>query len=377
MQNSGYSSRPQKSPLLEEVRQLMRLRHRSIRTEDSYLRWIEEFLRFEKDRSGQWRHPREMGNDEINRYLTYLAVERRVAASTQSQAFSALLFLFRQVLKMEIKLDAVRAQRPERLPVVLSVDEVRRVLHEVPQGPFRLMTGLMYGAGLRLMECCRLRTKDIDFERRQIMVRDGKVEKDRMVPLPQRLAEGLERQLQHVRDLHQLDLETGAGWVWLPYALGEKYPQAGRSLAWQYLFPAAGLSRDPRPREADEHSYPPDQATPLEADQLRRHHVHENSVQKVVAASVKRAGLNKPANCHTLRHSFATHLLEDGKDIRSPPSARTTIWKPRCKNYRATARTWPSCCATTGRSASSRWKTFWKRSSAGSKTNSRACRGCI
>ena len=317
MRNSSKASAPQKSPLLEETRRLMRMRHMSIRTEESYLRWIEEFLRYERTRTGEWRHPREMGSEEITRYLTYLAVERKVAASTQNQAFSALMFLFRQVLKMPFQVDAVRAQRPERLPVVLSVDEVRRVLHEIPVGPYRLIAELMYGSGLRLMEACRLRVKDVDFARVQITVRDGKGEKDRMVPLPQKLVAGLRRQVTLVRKQHEEDLEMGAGWVWLPYALAEKYPQAGRTIAWQYLFPAISLSREPRPREAAEGGMQPDSAVAAVAEQVRRHHVHENSIQKVIAASVKRAALDKPASSHSLRHSFATHLLEDGKDIRT------------------------------------------------------------
>ena len=307
----SHISLPLKSPLLEETRQLMRKKKMSIRTEQAYLRWIEEFLRFEKERAGEWRHPQFMGNDEIQRYLTYLAVERNVAASTQNQAFSALLFLFRDVLKIEIKIDAERAKRPKRLPVVLSQEEGRQVLLELPQGPMRLMGGIMYGAGLRLMECCRLRVKDIDFERLQIIVRDGKGERDRATPMPARVREALQRQIVYVRNQHQEDLELGAGAVWMPYALQEKYPESAKSLSWQYLFPAKNLSLDPRPREAQE------PVREQEPKMLRRHHIHESSVQKAVAAAVKRTGILKRANCHTLRHSFATHMLESGKDIRT------------------------------------------------------------
>ncbi len=204
MSNSAYSGSltaicKSKSPLLQQVRDLTRLRHMSIRTEDAYVQWIERFLRFHRQQLGEWRHPIQMGSNEVNQFLTYLATERHVAASTQNQALCALLFLFRNVLRQEITLDAKRAKKPQRLPVVLSIDEVRRVLVEIPQGPMRLIAGLLYGAGLRLMEACRIRVKDVDFDRRQIIIRDGKGEKDRAVPLPTRLVDGLTRQLESVR----------------------------------------------------------------------------------------------------------------------------------------------------------------------------------
>jgi len=298
--------------LLDEMRSLMRVRHMSLRTEKAYCQWVERFLRFVRDgNEGQWKHPKDIQQAEVNQFLSWLACSRNVAASTQNQAMSALLFLFRELLEREMTFDAVRAQVPAKLPVVFSREEVRRTLLQIPVGWQRLMAGLMYGSGMRSLEVCRLRLKDLDFDRKQIVVREGKGEKDRMVPLPGRLIEGLRRQIEFVKALHARDLEMGAGWVWLPYALGEKYTSAGREVQWQYLFPAKSLSRDPRA----------DQLKDIEgsamANQLRRHHIHETTFRKKVKAAIEKAGVEKMANCHSFRHSFATHLLETGTDIRT------------------------------------------------------------
>jgi integron integrase len=239
------------------VRHKTRLLHYSIRIEEAYVNWIRRFILFHGKR-----HPLEMSGPEVEAFLTKLAVEDHVAASTQNQALAAILFLYQRVLERELpQLDAVRAKRPERLPVVLSVEEVRLLLEHMPGGGvFQLMAELLYGCGMRLLECCRLRIKDVDFERGQIMVRDGKGAKDRAVPLPARVRTRLMEQIERVRQLHAMDLAAGHGRVWLPYALAEKHPQADRELGWQYLFPAARLSVDPR--------------TPRSPH--RRHHVHEN-----------------------------------------------------------------------------------------------------
>ncbi|MCM8620250.1 MAG: integron integrase [Candidatus Accumulibacter sp.] len=281
--------------LLDQVREAIRLRHYSIRTEQAYTDWIKRFILFHGKR-----HPREMGAAEVERFLTHLAVEGRVAASTQNQALSALLFLYREVLKVDLPWlgEMTRAKRPGRLPVVLTVEEVRRVLARI-DGQQGLMADLLYGAGLRLLECVRLRVKDLDFEMRQITVRDGKGEKDRMTMLPQSVLEPLRAHLEKVKVLHAQDLEEGFGEVYLPYALDRKYPDASREWGWQYVFPAAGRSVDPR------------------SGQVRRHHVDEQTLQRAMKKAVRAAGLTKPASCHTLRHSFATHLLQSGYDIRT------------------------------------------------------------
>jgi integron integrase len=241
-----------------------------------------------------------MGAAEVTHFLSSLAVEGKVASSTQNQALAALLFLYGQVLGTDLPWlhDLVRAARPPRLPAVLSRAEVRAVLlalHGVP----RIMAALLYGSGLRLLECCRLRVKDLDFAAHQIIVRSGKGDRDRVTLLPPAVVPALERHLGWVRALHARDLRAGAGWVELPYALGRKYPNAGREFPWQWVFPATRIYREP------------------EIGQRRRHHLHETVVQRAVYVAVREAGLTKRATCHTFRHSFATHLLEDGYDIRT------------------------------------------------------------
>ncbi len=294
--NTTLNNQP-KPKLLDQVRQKCRMLHYAKRTEEAYVDWIRRFILFHDKR-----HPSEMNSPEIEAFLTHLAVSKQVAASTQNQALCAILFLYKKVLQTELPLlNAVRAKRPQQLPVVLSVDEVRQVLDKLPRNHLGLMIELLYGTGMRLMECCRLRVKDVDFPRRQLIIREGKGEKDRAVPFPLRTKERLTEQIELVRRLHAADLAQGYGCVWLPYALRTKYPNADRELKWQYLFPAASLSIDPR-----------DPSGPK-----RRHHCHESSVQKVLRKAALASGVNKKIGCHTMRHSFATHLLEDGKDIRT------------------------------------------------------------
>ena len=304
-----------KPSLLEEVRRRARALHLAKRTEEAYVGWVHRYLLFCKQSAGRWVHPAEAGDAEINAFLTSLAVERDVAASTQNQALSALLFLYVKILdRPEVKISAIRAKRPQRLPVVLTPAEVSAVLAQLPEGPIHTIGLLLYGAGLRLMDACRLRVKDVDFDRSQIIVRQGKGQKDRAVPLPRRAVAPLREQRETVRRLHQEDLQLGAGWVWLPDAVAVKYPNAGRELAWQYVFPAKELSRDPRPREALEDG---GDTASRDTFQLRRHHIHESTVQAAMTAAVRRSGVQKKVSCHTLRHSFATHLLESGADIRT------------------------------------------------------------
>ena len=291
----GVTDPARRPGLLDEVRRQVRLRHYSLRTEQAYVGWIRRFVH-----ANGRRHPRELGAAEVESFLSALATAGRVAAGTQNQALSALLFLYREVLRVELPWmeSLVRAKRPQRVPTVLSRGEVRRLLAAL-DGRDWLMAALLYGTGMRLMECLRLRVKDVDFSRGEITVRDGKGGKDRRVPLPLRLRQALERQIGQARLLHEADLAQGWGETLLPFALARKYPQAGREWGWQFVFPSVQRSRDPR-------------------DGIwRRHHRDEAGLQRAVRAARQRSGIVKPVSCHTLRHSFATHLLEGGADIRT------------------------------------------------------------
>ncbi len=281
--------------LLDRVRESIRLRHYSLRTEEAYVHWIRRFILYHGKR-----HPAEMGHEEVRAFLSYLAQERTVSASTQNQALAALLFLYGKVLErpLEELREVERAKRRSRVPEVFTPDEARRVLAHL-QGTHWLMASLLYGSGLRLLECLRLRVKDVDFGYRQLTVRDGKGGKDRVTMLPGSLEEPLRRQIEHAAALHAQDLREGYGSVYLPDALARKFPRAASELGWQYLFPSAKRSRDPR--------------SGLE----RRHHLDEKTLQRAVHAAIRAAGVRKHASCHTFRHSFATHLLQAGYDIRT------------------------------------------------------------
>ncbi len=281
--------------LLDRVREAVRVRHYSLRTEEAYVGWIRRFILFHHKR-----HPSAMGADEVNAFLTHLAVSENVAASTQAQALSALLFLYKHVLGDPLPWldDVVRARKPRKLPVVMNREEVREVLGRL-EGAQKLVVALLYGAGLRLLEALRLRVKDLDFPARILTVRDGKGAKDRRTMLPPILIEPLRDHLAAVRRLHDRDLAGEHGEVWLPHALARKYPLAGKEWAWQYVFPTPRLSTDPR------------------SGVRRRHHLDESGVQKAVHTAVRNAKVDKPAGCHIFRHSFATHLLGDGYDIRT------------------------------------------------------------
>ena len=299
---------PPRTKLLTRVRETIRVRHMSPKTEKAYVGWIRQFILFHRKR-----HPDSMAEPEVTAFLTHLATRKRVSASTQNQALSALLFLYRHVLDRELgDLDAVRAKRPKRLPVVLTRGEVLRLLDAMDGVP-RLVATLLYGSGLRLQEALRLRVKDLDFEFHQIAVRSGKGDKDRVTMLPALLEEPLRQHLERVRTLHRQDLARGLGRVYLPNALATKYPNANTEWAWQYVFPSESLSRD------------------RETGMLRRYYMSPRTVQRAVKNAVRAAGIAKAASCHTLRHSFATHLLVGGYDIRTVQellghrSVRTTM----------------------------------------------------
>jgi len=286
---------PARPRLMDELREALRTRHYSPRTEKAYCLWVKRYIYFHGVR-----HPAEMATEEVNAFLTHLAVNERVSASTQNQALSALLFLYRYVIGYELGDlgDVVRAKKPRRVPVVMTRDEVRSVLEEL-HGDRRLMAALMYGTGLRLMECLQLRVLDIDFDRNEITVRDGKGGKDRVTVLPASVKPELGAQLRRAKRTHDRDLADGFGRVELPDALARKYPNAPASWKWQWVFPQARRWKNTRTGEQG------------------RYHVHETVLQRAVKEAVRRSGVTKNVGCHTFRHSFATHLLEDGYDIRT------------------------------------------------------------
>ncbi len=284
-----------KPRLIDQTRNVLRLFHYSIRTEETYIQWIKRFIYFHNKR-----HPKDMGEKEVRSFLTYLAVSKHVSASTQNQALSAILFLYRRVLDLKLDWidDVVRAKRPKRLPVVLSRDEVRRILSSM-SGTNALVAKLLYGTGMRLMEALRLRVQDIDFSQNQIVVRSGKGNKDRLTTLPETLIEELKHQLKKIRDMHTNDLAEGYGRVYLPFALDRKYPGAGIEFGWQYCFPSNKRSINPR------------------TGVIARHHLYENNIGRAIKAAARKVGVDKRVSSHTLRHSFATHLLDSGYDIRT------------------------------------------------------------
>lgn len=282
--------------IFDAVIKQIRVKNYSIRTEQSYTAWIARFIAFHQNQ-----HPEKLDAKDIADYLTYLAVNRMVATSTQKQALSAIVFCYKHVLQKSFDDigDFTFSKIPKRLPVVLSVAEIERLLKEINDPVYRLMASLLYGCGMRLMECVRLRIFDIDFDYQQILIRDAKGHKDRVTPLPRNLITSINKQLEYVRNTHDKDVADGLGEVYIPVALGRKYPNAAREIGWQYVFPSQRISIDPRSNKA------------------RRHHIHENGLQRKIKQAAPKAKINKKVNCHSLRHSFATHLLESGYDIRT------------------------------------------------------------
>ena len=292
--NNSASMSSKKIKLLDQVRIAIRVHHYSKRTEEAYIKWIREYIYFHNKK-----HPILLGADEISRYINHLAVKRNVAGSTQNQALCAVIFLYKNVLKKELgKIDIIWAKKPKRLPVVLTQGEVKSVFKSL-NGTAWLVGNILYGAGLRLLECLRIRVQDIDFINNQIIVRNGKGGKDRVTMLPFLVKDILRAKLEDVKKMHLKNIKEGYGEVYLPYALEKKYPNANKEFKWQYVFPSDNLSRDPK------------------GGKLQRHHISESIVQKAVREAIKKADINKSAGCHTLRHSFATHLLESGVDIRT------------------------------------------------------------
>ncbi|MBW2166269.1 MAG: integron integrase [Deltaproteobacteria bacterium] len=295
MKKQEFYNHKKPRKLLDQVRDVMRLKHYAFRTECTYISWIKRFILFHDKK-----HPKEMGESEVEAFLTWLAVEKNVSKSTQNQAFNALIFLYREVLKQPLdgRINAVRSSKKQRLPIVMSKEETQILLSGM-SGTTQLMAKLLYGSGLRLMECIRLRIKDIDFEINEIRVHSGKGDKDRLVPLPKSIKPALKTHLERVKLIHENDLSKGYGEVYLPHALDRKYQNAGKEWTWQYVFPSTKLSRDPR------------------KNIIRRHHMDPSSLDRAIKRAVKLANISKQISSHTFRHSFATHLLQTGTDIRT------------------------------------------------------------
>ena len=292
--DQAQNHKPKK--LLDQYRDHIRIKQYSPRTEKTYIHWVREYILYHNKR-----HPREMGMDEINQFITHLVVERKASASTQNQAISAIIFLYRNVLHIQLDestLNFVRPKRGKRVPTVLSRDEARLIINAM-SGPYKLMTQIMYGGGLRIMECLRLRIKDIDFDNHRIIVFDGKGSNDRSTMLPDSMVPQLRQHIEEVRRMHKKDIAEGFGSTHIPYGLGKKYPNAHKQWIWQYLFPASARYTDP------------------ETGITVRYHIHETALQKAIRAAVQQTKVEKRVTPHTFRHSFATHLLQNGYDIRT------------------------------------------------------------